>query len=80
MKKFEHNDTESIIVCYFNNLFATSSRTNLKNIMHCVQPRVTLDMNLTLIATYMAEVIRMIVFPMHPSKAPGTYRSNHFFY
>ena len=62
---------EEISMAYFNNLFASSNPSAIDEVIHLVDTAVTPSTNLNLLVPFSPMEIKMALFQMHPSKAPG---------
>ena len=59
------------MVSYFTKLFRFSGVANFDEILCNIMPSVTEEMNTYLDNPFTDEEIKMVVFQMHPTKAPG---------
>lgn len=71
---------ESTITCYFRDIFCSSSNLNDVKVIGAVDTRITSDMNRTLERDISDDEVRVAVFQMQPSKAPGPDGMNLFFF
>ncbi|XP_070660430.1 uncharacterized protein [Malus domestica] len=62
---------EEIVVSYFTQLFRSSGGENFGDILCHISPKVTDEMNSSLLSPFMDEEIKCAVFQMHPTKVPG---------
>jgi hypothetical protein len=71
---------EDIAVAYFEDLFHTTQPVDLRDTLVAVESTVTQEANRTLLRPFTAEEVRVALFQMHPSKAPGPDDISSFFY
>ena len=58
------------MMSYFNNLF-TANHADDRDILKCVQRRISDEQNKLLIAPVTEEEVKEALFSMHPDKSPG---------
>ncbi|KAL6211599.1 hypothetical protein ACLB2K_016822 [Fragaria x ananassa] len=73
---------EEVVISYFQDLFARQEPDLVaqNTVLQTIQPRVTSEMNQTLLAPYSMEEVKVALFQMHPSKAPGPDGMSPFFF
>ncbi|KAL0403939.1 UNVERIFIED_CONTAM: hypothetical protein Sradi_2034700 [Sesamum radiatum] len=66
-------DIQGIIAQYFRNIFASNQPmdSELNGVLSVIQPRVTTEMNRTLVEPFTAVEVKLAVFSMFPLKSPG---------
>jgi hypothetical protein len=74
------NQVEDIAVNYFRNMFATSYPTRIAETLTAVEKVVSEESNQRLLQPYTSEEVRVALFQMHPSKAPGSDGMSSFFF
>lgn len=62
---------EEIVISYFTNLFTTHNPSHIDGVVDCITPSITADMAQRLNRTFLADEVRLALFQMHPTKAPG---------
>uniref|UniRef100_A0A2N9IBV7 Reverse transcriptase domain-containing protein n=1 Tax=Fagus sylvatica TaxID=28930 RepID=A0A2N9IBV7_FAGSY len=76
----DESQIEDIAVSYFDDIFHTSTPVNLEDTLTAVNSRVTPEVNQRLLQPFTADEVRMALFQMHPSKAPGPDGMSSFFF
>jgi hypothetical protein len=76
----DENQIEDIAVSYFDDIFHTSTPVNLEDTLTAVNSRVTSEANQRLLQPFTTDEVRMALFQMHPSKAPGPDGMSSFFF
>lgn len=73
---------EEVVISYFQGLFGRQEPdlAAQATVLQTIQPRVTADMNQTLLAPYSMDEVKTALFQMHPSKAPGPDGMSPFFF
>ena len=71
---------EDIAMKYFQNIFTTSSPTRIEETVAAVNHVVSDEINQQLLLPYTSEEVRVALFQMHPSKAPGSDGMSSFFF
>ncbi|KAL6213537.1 hypothetical protein ACLB2K_012984 [Fragaria x ananassa] len=73
---------EEVFISYFHDLFVRQEPDLVaqNTVLQTIQPRVTSEMNQTLLAPYSMEEVKVALFQMHPSKAPGPDGMSPFFF
>jgi hypothetical protein len=71
---------QSVAVEYFQRLFASSNPTRINETLQAVDRTVTQDANHKLLLPFTADEVRVALFQMHPSKAPGPDCMSSFFF
>jgi exonuclease III len=71
---------EAVAVSYFEKLFASSNPTRINETLMAVEKTVTQDANDKLLSPFTADEVRVALFQMHPSKAPGPDGMSSFFF
>ncbi|KAL6209655.1 hypothetical protein ACLB2K_020595 [Fragaria x ananassa] len=73
---------EEVVISYFHDLFVRQEPDLVaqNTVLQTIQPRVTSEMNQTLLAPYLMEEVKVALFQMHPSKAPGPDGMSPFFF
>jgi hypothetical protein len=74
------NQVEDIAVNYFRNMFATSYPTRIAETLSAVDKVVSEESNQRLLQPYTSDEVRIALFQMHPSKAPGSDGMSSFFF
>jgi hypothetical protein len=74
------NQVEDIAVNYFRNMFATSYPTRIAETLTAVDKVVSEESNQRLLQPYTSDEVRIALFQMHPSKAPGSDGMSSFFF
>ncbi|XP_062013785.1 uncharacterized protein LOC133730151 [Rosa rugosa] len=73
---------DGVVLDYFQHIFSSQPQDleaqNL--VLQTIEPRVSADMNAILLAPYSLEEVRIALFLMHPSKAPGSDGLSPFFF
>uniref|UniRef100_A0A2N9GLQ5 Reverse transcriptase zinc-binding domain-containing protein n=1 Tax=Fagus sylvatica TaxID=28930 RepID=A0A2N9GLQ5_FAGSY len=67
----DEKQVEDIAVAYFEDLFHTTQPVDMRDTLLAVKNTVTQEVNRTLLKSFTAEEVRLALFQMHPSKAPG---------
>uniref|UniRef100_A0A2N9I5I3 Reverse transcriptase domain-containing protein n=1 Tax=Fagus sylvatica TaxID=28930 RepID=A0A2N9I5I3_FAGSY len=67
-------------VDYFERLFASSQPTQINETLMAVDSTVSQDANRKLLLPFSVDEVRVALFQMHPSKAPGTDGMTSFFF
>ncbi|KAM2212132.1 hypothetical protein COP1_022336 [Malus domestica] len=62
---------KEVVVSYFTILFSSNGVESFDDILCHITPKVTKEMNLSLISLFTDEEIKCAVFQMHPTKALG---------
>ena len=65
---------------YFHQLFTSTNPANVDTVLDSVDNLVTPTMNATLLQRYTPEEVKIALFQMHPSKAPGLDGMSRFFF
>ena len=65
---------------YYKSLFTTSNNLNMDDVLASVDRVVTGEMVRNLVRPYTVEEVRIALFQMHPSKAPGLDGMSPFFF
>uniref|UniRef100_A0A2N9HU09 Reverse transcriptase domain-containing protein n=1 Tax=Fagus sylvatica TaxID=28930 RepID=A0A2N9HU09_FAGSY len=76
----DESQIENIAVSYFDDIFHTSTPVNLEDTLTAVNSRVTPEANQRLLQPFTADEVRIALFQMHPSKAPGPDGMSSFFF
>ena len=71
---------ESIAVDYFERLFASSQPAQINETLMAVDNTVSQDANQKLLLPFSVDEVRVALFQMHPSKAPGPDGMTSFFF
>jgi hypothetical protein len=71
---------ENVTVNYFRNMFATSYPTRMAETLSAVDKVVSEESNQRLLQPYTSDEVRIALFQMHPSKAPGSDGMSSFFF
>jgi hypothetical protein len=71
---------EDIAVTYFQNIFTTSGPTRIEETLAAVDRVVSEEINHQLLLPFTPEEVRVALFQMHPSKAPGSDGMSSFFF
>jgi hypothetical protein len=71
---------ESVAVDYFERLFASSQPARINKTLMAVDNTVSQDANRKLLLPFSADEVRVALFQMHPSKAPGLDGMTSFFF
>lgn len=73
---------DSVVIDYFQKIFQAGGVDNsaLDLVFQAVNPRVSDAMNNSLWATYTMDEVKIALFQMHPSKAPGPDGMSPFFF
>ena len=74
------NQVEDIAVNYFRNMFATSYPTRIAETLTTEDKVVSVESNQRLLQPYTSDEVRVALFQMHPSKAPGSDGMSSFFF
>ena len=74
------NEVEQIAVHYFEDIFRTTHPRDLSEVLSAVNSTVTQEANISLLRSYTDDEVRVALFQMHPSKAPGPNGMSSFFY
>lgn len=74
------NLVRKLVDDHFINLFKTARHRNWGNLLECVNPRATDDMNLALMASVSLEEIKDVALQMGGFKAPGSNDFQGIFY
>ncbi|XP_062014569.1 uncharacterized protein LOC133731138 [Rosa rugosa] len=73
---------DGVVLDYFQSIFS-SQPSDLEAqdvVLQTIEPRVSANMNARLLAPYELEEVRIALFQMHPSKAPGPDGLSPFFF
>ena len=65
---------------YFQNIFTTSGPTRIEETLVAVDRVVSEEINQQLLLPFTPEEVRVALFQMHPSKAPGSDGMSSFFF
>lgn len=76
----DEKDILNIIMAYYLNLFSSQGPRDFDDILSCISPRVSLNMNDSLSGPYSHVEVREAIFSMKPHKAPWPERIHAFFY
>jgi hypothetical protein len=76
----DESQIENIAVSYFDDIFHTATPVNLEDTLTAVNSRVTPEANQRLLQPFTADEVRIALFQMHPSKAPGPDGMSSFFF
>jgi hypothetical protein len=71
---------EDIAVNYFRNIFTTAHPTRIGETLVAVEKVISEETNQRLLQQFTPEEVRVALFQMHPSKAPGADGMPSFFY
>ena len=64
-------EVAGVAVDYFNNMFSKGSCNWIEECLEAIQQKVTTEMQQTLSKDFNAEEVKVVVFQMGPTKAPG---------
>ena len=76
----EIEDVAAVASNYFNTLFHAGSGDQMEECLDAVPSRVTEDMLMILSNEFTAEEVKVALFQMGPTKAPGPNSMNALFY
>ena len=76
----EVEDIAKVVVDYFDNLFSAGSCDQMKEYLEFVSAKVTSEMQNCLSCDFTAEEIKIAMFQMGPTKAPGPDGMNALFF
>ncbi|XP_023917793.1 uncharacterized protein LOC112029335 [Quercus suber] len=76
----EPEDIERVVIEYFSSIFSTASPSSFAASLDAINPRVSADMNATLLKEFSAMEVRIALNQMHPTKAPGPDSMSPIFY
>lgn len=76
----EHEEITGVAMEYFIGLFTTMLPHNIELALEGLENRVTDEMNRILLRPFEPEDVRVTIFQMHSSKAPGPNDMNANFY
>ena len=74
------DDISQVAINYFENLFHAGTCTQVDDCVSTMEHKVTPDMQQILSSDFIADEIKIAVFQMGPTKAPGPDGMNAFFY
>ncbi|KAJ8450693.1 hypothetical protein Cgig2_021165 [Carnegiea gigantea] len=74
------DDIANVITQYFEDLFSTSYPSGMEEVLDCIQPKVTDEVNVALCKPYTQEEVDRALMQMHPHKAPGPDGLKPFFF
>lgn len=60
-----------VIMGYFQKLFNSTRNVDAEVVFSAVSPKVTNEMNQSLLVSFSEDEIKIALFHMHPTKAPG---------
>lgn len=76
----EVEDIADVAIKYFENMFKSGTCDRLEECLAMVPHKVTNDMQIILTREYSVEEIKVVLFQMGPTKAPGPDGMNAFLY
>lgn len=74
------NEVSSIICKFYENLFSICGGEEVDAVIDVVKPKVNEEMNMKLLSPFTRDEVRVALFQMHPSKAPGPDGMNPKFF
>jgi len=74
------DDIGNVITQYFKNLFSTSYPSGMEEVLDCIEPKITDEVNAALCKPYTWEEVDRALIQMHSHKAPGLDGLNPFFF
>ena len=69
--KTTQGEIANIATEYFQHMFTSSSPSKIAKVVHLVDKVVTPELNTDLLLPFSPEEVKLALFQMHPSKAPG---------
>ena len=74
------NGIANVITLYLEDLFSTSYSSGMEEVLDCITPKVTVEVNAALCKPYTREEVDHAIMRMHPHKAPVPDDLNPFFF